>query len=190
MWVPPRMQARPTVIADVVELIPPRLGDARGIFSATFSLDALAGAGIRERNWVQDNHVLSTARGTVRGLHFQIPPAAQAKLVRVTRGAILDVAVDLRRASPSYGRHVAIEISAAAWNQVFVPAGFAHGYCTLEPDTEVIYKVSHVYSPEHERGLDWRDPALGIAWPVSADAAVLSDRDRQWPRFAELPAWF
>jgi dTDP-4-dehydrorhamnose 3,5-epimerase len=106
------------------------------------------------------------------------------------RGAIFDVAVDLRRASPSYGRHTAIRVSAAAWNQVFVPAGFAHGYCTLEPDTEVLYKVSHAYAPRHERGLDWRDPALGIAWPAGAADAVLADRDRRWPRLADLPAYF
>lgn len=184
------MESRATPIPDVVELVPRRIRDSRGFYSTTFATEALAAAGIAERNWMQDSHVLSTARGTVRGLHFQIPPSAQAKLVRVSRGAILDVAVDLRRGAPTYGRHVAIEISAAAWNQVFVPAGFAHGYCTLEPDTEVIYKVSHAYAPQHERGLDWRDPALGIAWPVPADAAVLSERDRQWPRLAELPAWF
>jgi dTDP-4-dehydrorhamnose 3,5-epimerase len=184
------MRARPAAIADVVELLPARIADARGFFSTTFSRDALAAAGIPEETWVQDNHALSAARGTVRGLHFQIPPAAQAKLVRVTRGAILDVAVDLRRGSPSFGRHAAVEISAAAWNQVFVPAGFAHGYCTLEADTEVLYKVSHAYSPDHERGLDWRDPALGIAWPVDAADAVSSDRDRHWPRLADLPAWF
>jgi dTDP-4-dehydrorhamnose 3,5-epimerase len=184
------MRVKATAIADVVEFVPARFADARGFFSATFSAGALAAAGIAEHDWVQDNHVLSAARGTVRGLHFQIPPAAQAKLVRVTRGAILDVAVDLRRASPTYGRHVAIEISAAAWNQVFVPKGFAHGYCTLEPETEVLYKVGHAYAPEHERGLDWRDPALGIVWPVSPADAVLSDRDRQWPRLADLPAWF
>lgn len=184
------MQAKATAIADVVELVPARIADVRGFFSATYSPDALAAAGIATCNWVQDNHVLSAARGTVRGLHFQIPPAAQAKLVRVTRGAILDVCVDLRRASPTYGRHVAIEISAAAWNQLFVPMGFAHGYCTLEPETEVLYKVSHAYAPEHERGLDWRDPALGIAWPLAPSDAVLSDRDRRWPRLADLPAWF
>ena len=184
------MRAIPSAIAGVVELVPDRVADARGFFSVTYSDDALAAAGIAERRWVQDNHSYSAARGTVRGLHFQAPPAAQAKLVRVVRGAILDVVVDLRRGASSYGRHAAIRVSAAAWNQVFVPAGFAHGFCTLEPDTEVIYKVSHAYAPELERGIDWRDPALGIDWPVGPAEAVLADRDRRWPRLAGIPSYF
>lgn len=188
------MRATRSAIAGVIELFPDRIADDRGFFSETFSAEAvaaaLAAAGIAAHAWVQDNHSYSRARGTLRGLHFQAPPAAQAKLVRVVRGAILDVAVDLRRSSPSYGRHTAIVVSAAAWNQVYVAAGFAHGYCTLEPETEVLYKASHAYAPAHERGLDWRDPALGIAWPVGADEAVLAERDRRWPRLDALSAYF
>ena len=135
---------------------------------------------------MQDNHSLSAAKGTVRGLHFQAPPCAQHKLVRVTRGAAFDVAVDLRRASPTYGRHASVVLSAAAWNQVLVPIGFAHGFMALEPDTEVVYKVSDYYSPAHDRGLLWNDPALGIEWPVPESGAVLSDRDRRQPRLADV----
>ena len=139
---------------------------------------------------MQDNHSLSRRRGTVRGLHFQVPPRAQAKLVRVLAGRIFDVVVDLRRASPAYGRHVAFELSAANGDQLFVPAGLAHGFCTLEEDTEVLYKVSAYYSRDHDRGLRWDDPALGIAWPVAAGEAVLSDRDRRHPTLADLPDYF
>jgi dTDP-4-dehydrorhamnose 3,5-epimerase len=127
--------------------------------------------------------------GTVRGLHFQVPPHAQAKLLRVVRGAVFDVAVDLRQGSPSYGRHVSAVISAAAWNQIFVPVGFAHGFCTLEPDTEVIYKVSDFYAPEAERGLLWSDPALAIDWPAGA-GKVLAERDRGWPPLRDLERIF
>jgi dTDP-4-dehydrorhamnose 3,5-epimerase len=126
----------------------------------------------------------------VRGLHFQIPPFAQAKLLRVTAGSILDVAVDIRWGSPTFGRHVAVVLSASEGNQISIPEGFAHGYCTLEPDTEVIYKVSAYYSPEHDRGLFWSDPALGIAWPVSADRALVSERDQKHPILSSLPRFF
>ena len=131
-----------------------------------------------------------TSKGVVRGLHFQIPPLAQAKLLRMTAGSIFDVAVDIRSGSPSFGRHVSAVLSAADWNQIFIPEGFAHGYCTLEPDTEVIYKVSAYYSAEHDRGLLWNDPALGISWPVSADQASMSDKDRTHPVFSCLPRYF
>jgi dTDP-4-dehydrorhamnose 3,5-epimerase len=137
-----------------------------------------------------ENHSLSADPGVVRGLHFQIPPAGQAKLVRVGKGSILDVAVDIRTGSPSYGRHVAVVLSAADGNQLFVPEGFAHGFCTLEANTEVIYKVNRYYSREHDLGLAWDAPRLGIAWPVSKDAAVLSDKDRRQPVLTDLPAHF
>jgi dTDP-4-dehydrorhamnose 3,5-epimerase len=173
-----------------IKIIRPRKhGDERGFFSETYSQKALAGAGIAHA-FVQDNHAFSAAKGTVRGLHFQIPPFAQDKLIRVARGAIFDVAVDLRRASPTYGKHVSAVISAKDWNQIFVPAGFAHGLATLEPDTEVLYKVTNYYSPEHDLGLLWNDPALAIAWPVSEAEAILSAKDRVQPRFADLPAYF
>jgi dTDP-4-dehydrorhamnose 3,5-epimerase len=183
------MQISATEIPDVLLLKPVRHSDARGFFSEVFREDALKGAGI-ELRFVQDNHSLSVEKGVVRGLHFQIPPVAQAKLVRVTAGAIFDVAVDLRRRSPTFGRHAAVVLSAKEWNQIFVPAGFAHGFCTLEPNTEVLYKVDRYYSSEHDRGLLWNDPALGIAWPVSAAEARVSDRDRRHPPLAELPPYF
>ena len=183
------MDITPTAIADVKVMRPKKFGDHRGFFSEVFSDAAFAAAGLDLR-FVQDNHSVSADEGTVRGLHFQLPPFAQDKLVRVTRGAIFDVAVDLRRASPSYGQHVAVRISAADWNQILVPIGFAHGFCTLEPDTEVLYKVSNVYSPSHDRGLLWNDPALGIAWPVTATQAKLSDKDRKQPKLADLAVDF
>jgi dTDP-4-dehydrorhamnose 3,5-epimerase len=176
-------------IPDVLLLEPRRFGDERGFFSEVFRRDVLAAAGIGH-DFVQDNHSLSRAAGVIRGLHFQAPPAAQAKLVRVTRGAVLDVAVDLRHGSPSYGRHVAAELSAANWRQMFIPAGCAHGFCTLEPDSEVLYKVDAYYDPAADKGLAWDDPALGIAWPVAPESAILSDKDRRQPRLAELPRYF
>ena len=179
------MDVLPAEIPDVLILRPARHGDARGFFSETWNRAAFAEAGL-DLDFVQDNHAYSADAGTLRGLHFQIPPAAQAKLVSCPRGAIYDVAVDLRRASPSFGRHVGVVVSAAAWNQILVPVGFAHGYCTLEPHTVVVYKVTAPYAPERERGLRWDDPALGIAWPVEAGRAILSDRDRKWPPLAAL----
>jgi dTDP-4-dehydrorhamnose 3,5-epimerase len=141
-------------------------------------------------HFVQDNHSLSASKGAVRGLHFQIPPSAQAKLLRVTAGSIFDVAVDIRWCSPSFGHHVAAVLSASAWNQIFIPEGVAHGYCTLEPNTEVVYKVSAYYSPEHDRGVLWSDPALGIAWPISAGEALMSEKDRKHPVLLSSAAIF
>jgi dTDP-4-dehydrorhamnose 3,5-epimerase len=178
------MTVTPAAIADVKLIDPKKFGDHRGFFSETYSRRALAAAGI-DLTFVQDNHSLSAVPGTVRGLHYQVAPTAQAKLLRVVRGAILDVAVDIRRASPTFGRHVAVELSAANWRQVLVPVGFAHGFVTLEPDTEVIYKVTSDYSPADERGILWNDPALGIDWRVPSDKAVLSDRDRRHPLLAD-----
>ncbi|HEX3885494.1 MAG TPA: dTDP-4-dehydrorhamnose 3,5-epimerase [Stellaceae bacterium] len=183
------MQITSTAIADVKLIARERHGDARGFFAELYRLDALREAGI-ETEFVQDNQAFSAAVNIVRGLHFQTAPAAQAKLLRVAAGVILDVAVDLRRRSPTYGRHVAIELSAEAGTQIYIPEGFAHGYRTLTPNTEVIYKVNRYYSPDHDRGVRWDDPALGIDWGVSADAAVLSDKDRRQPLFAELPPLF
>lgn len=175
-------------IPEVRLLRPVKHGDHRGFFSETYSKQAFAAAGI-DVDFVQDNHSLSVEVGTLRGLHFQVPPRAQAKLLRVVSGAVFDVAVDLRRGSPTYGRHVSAVISAEAWNQIFVPEGFAHGFCTLEPDTQVLYKVSDFYAPEAEQGLLWNDPALGIAWPPAA-GAVLSERDRGWPGLRDLSRVF
>lgn len=163
--------------------------DSRGLFSEVFREDVIRQHGL-DVHFVQENHSLSTSRGVIRGLHFQIPPFAQAKLLRVTAGAIFDVAVDIRWDSPQFGHHVAVVLSASEWNQIFVPEGFAHGYCALEPNTEVIYKVNSYYSAEHDRGLLWNDPALGIVWPVGLDEAVLSDKDRRHPILADLPCYF
>ena len=166
-----------------------KFADRRGFFSEVYVHNAFAAAGI-DAAFVQDNHAFSADRGILRGLHFQAPPFAQAKLIRVTRGRILDVAVDIRRSSATFGRHVAIELSAENWRQIFVPIGFAHGYVTLEPETEVLYKVSAYYAPQHEYGLAWDDPSLGIDWGFVRGQPIMSERDRKHPRLAELPKYF
>lgn len=176
-------------IADVLVITPKIFRDQRGFFSETYNQRALAAAGF-DATFVQDNHSLSTERGVIRGLHFQAQPEPQGKLVRVARGAIFDVAVDIRQGSPTYGQHVSRVLSADNWEQLWVPVGFAHGFCTLEPDTEVIYKVTGYYSPDCDRGLAWNDPALGIDWPVAADAAILSAKDTTHPMLADLPEYF
>ena len=183
------MDFQPLSIPDVWLVYPKIFGDSRGYFSEVYNARALAEGGI-DVTFVQDNHSKSGPTGTVRGLHFQIPPYAQDKLVRVPRGRILDVAVDIRAGSPTYGQHVSAELSAAAWNQIFVPKGFAHGFCTLEPDTEVVYKVSAYYAPDHDKGLLWNDPDLAIDWPVAPAEAILSDKDARQPAFADLAVYF
>jgi dTDP-4-dehydrorhamnose 3,5-epimerase len=183
------MQFIDTAIPDVKILLPKKHGDHRGFFSEVYSRKLFDAAGVTA-DFVQDNHSLSAEAGVVRGLHFQLPPMAQAKLLRVVRGGILDVAVDVRRSSPTFGKHVAEVISAENWKQIFIPPGFAHGFRTLEPNTEVIYKVTAFYSPEHDRGIRWNDPALGIDWGVVEPNAILSDRDRKHPTLAAAPDLF
>ena len=183
------MQVLETAIADVKLIKPVRHVDSRGFFSEVFKESELRKHAI-DIDFVQDNHSLSVSRGVVRGLHFQIAPFAQAKLLRVIAGSVFDVAVDIRGGSPSFGLHAAVVLSATDWNQIFIPEGFAHGYCTLEPNTEVLYKVNAYYSPEHDRGLLWNDAALGITWPVSADEALVSERDRKHPVLSNLPQHF
>ncbi|HEX3862306.1 MAG TPA: dTDP-4-dehydrorhamnose 3,5-epimerase [Stellaceae bacterium] len=183
------MQIISTAIPDVKEIRPVRHRDARGFFSEIFREAVLREHGI-DVPFVQENHSLSVEQGVVRGLHFQIPPAGQAKLVRCAAGSILDVAVDIRQGSPTFGKHVAVTLTADDGNQLFVPEGFAHGFCTLEPDTEVVYKVSSYYSGPHDAGMLWNDPLLGIEWPVKHSEAVLSDKDTRQPRLADLPAHF
>jgi dTDP-4-dehydrorhamnose 3,5-epimerase len=183
------MQLIETEIPDVKVFVPKKFGDHRGFFSEVYSDKSLAGHGIQAR-FVQDNHSLSAETGVVRGLHYQVGPMAQDKLIRVVRGAIVDVAVDIRRTSPTFGKHVTCVLSAENWKQMFVPAGFAHGFATLEPNTEVIYKVTNYYSPGHERGVRWNDPALGIDWRIADGAAVLSERDRKHPVLAETADLF
>ncbi|WP_293860712.1 dTDP-4-dehydrorhamnose 3,5-epimerase [uncultured Alsobacter sp.] len=174
------MQVETFPIAGVMLVRPVRHGDTRGWFEETFRADRYAEAGIADA-FVQDNQSFSARKGTVRGLHFQLAPFAQSKLIRVLSGAILDVAVDLRRSSPTFGRHVAVRLDAAGGAQLYVPVGFAHGFCTLEPDTAIAYKVGAYYSREHDRGIRWDDPDLGIDWPVTAQEAELSDKDRVTP---------
>jgi dTDP-4-dehydrorhamnose 3,5-epimerase len=183
------MQVIPTEIPDVKILLPKQFKDHRGFFSEVYSTKLLKEAGIAA-SFIQDNHSLSVEKGVLRGLHYQIKPMAQDKLVRVVRGSILDVVVDIRRGSPTFGKHVMALVSAENWRQVFVPVGFAHGFVTLEPNTEVLYKVSAFYSPHHERGIRWNDPALGIDWGIAESEAVLSGRDTQHPLLSDAQDLF
>ncbi len=166
-------------------LRPRRHGDERGWFAETYRRDVLAAVGV-EDHFIQDNQSMSVRAGTVRGLHFQKPRQAQSKLVRVLAGAILDVVVDLRGSSPTFGRHLTVELDAARGEMLYVPHGFAHGFCTLTQETAVAYKCDAYYAPAHEGGVVWNDPALGIAWPVTAADAVVSAKDAALPRLAEL----
>jgi dTDP-4-dehydrorhamnose 3,5-epimerase len=172
-----------------VLLTPDKFDDSRGFFSEVYKQRMVVDL-IGNIHFVQDNHSLSVQQGTIRGLHFQIPPSAQGKLIRVVRGAIFDVAVDIRRSSPSYGRYVSAILSAENWSQLWIPIGFAHGFCTIEPNTEVIYKVTGYYNKDDERGLAWNDPDLAIDWPVKPADTNMSDRDSIFPRLSEIPTYF
>lgn len=183
------MKFERTKISDVVLISPQKFGDARGFFMETFRL-GLFEEMVGHFQFVQDNQSLSRDKGTVRGLHFQVSPKAQGKLVRCVAGAILDVAVDIRSGSPTYGQHVAIELSQENAQQLWIPPGFAHGFCTLAPNTEISYKVTEYYSPEHDRGLLWNDIGLGIHWPVDEERAVLSEKDRKLPPLSALAPHF
>jgi dTDP-4-dehydrorhamnose 3,5-epimerase len=181
--------AKPLAIPDVLVVVPRKREDDRGYFVETYHEADWAALGIRNR-FVQDNESRSVHAPTVRGLHFQAPPKAQAKLVRVLRGRIFDVAVDIRRGSPTYGRWCGTIISADGGEQVFVPRGFAHGFCTLEPDVVVAYKVDCLYARECDAGLLWNDPDLAIDWPVAGGVVSVSDRDRALPRFRDFDSPF
>ncbi len=183
------MQVESLGIPEVKLITPKKLGDNRGFFSEVYNKTAFAEAGITI-DFVQENHSFSAQVGTVRGIHFQTPPAAQDKLVRVPRGRILDVVVDLRRASPTYGQWVSAEISADNWRWILAPIGFGHAFCTLEPDTEVIYMVSAHYSKANDAAIRWDDPDLAIDWPIRPDQAVLSDKDREAQPFAGFESPF
>ena len=172
-------------IADVKIVTPARFGDTRGFFSETYHRERFIDAGI-DANFVQDNHSLSAVAGTVRGLHYQAPPFAQAKLVRVLRGAILDVAVDVRSGSPTYGEWVSAELSAENGKQIFVPRGFLHGFATLTADTEIAYKVDNYYSKECDGAVRWNDAELAIDWGIDTDTATLSEKDHKSPRFSDF----
>jgi dTDP-4-dehydrorhamnose 3,5-epimerase len=177
------------VIPDAKLIRTPRVSDARGYFCETFQRADFAAQGV-DNEFLQDNQSSSARPGTVRGLHFQRPPFAQTKLVRVLRGSIFDVAVDLRRSSPSFGRHIAVELSSEGNEQLLIPVGFAHGFCTLEPDTVVFYKVDQVYSAAHDGGINWADSGLGIEWPVASAEAILSEKDHGLPMLADLASVF
>jgi dTDP-4-dehydrorhamnose 3,5-epimerase len=174
----------PLAIPDVLLITPKRHGDARGWFSETWSRKAMEGTGAAT-DFVQDNQAFSARKGTLRGLHFQKAPHAQAKLVRVLRGAIYDVAVDIRQGSPSFGQWVGAQLTAEGGEQLFVPRGFAHGYCTITDDCELAYKVDGLYAPQTEGGLIWNDPDLAIPWPLDGEP-VLSDKDKILPQLKDL----
>jgi len=183
------LAVRPLAIPDVKIVEPRRFGDNRGYFSETFKAAAFEEAGI-QGPFVQDNQSHSAAAGTLRGLHLQSPPFAQAKLVRVLRGAIFDVAVDVRTGSPTYGRHVSAVLSADNFAQIYVPAGFLHGFLTLEADCTVLYKVSAYYDRASEGGVTWDDADLAIDWPLPDSGVVLSDKDGALPRFRDFRSPF
>lgn len=171
-----------TKLAGVVVIEPDVFADSRGFFTESWNLRAYTEAGI-DAAFVQDNHSLSVAAGTVRGLHFQRPPMEQAKLVRVTAGAVYDVAVDIRSGSDTFGQWVGVILSAENHRQLFVPRGFAHGFCTLVPNTEVMYKVDNYYSPDHDAGIAWNDPQIGVEWPFRE--VTLSEKDKRWAGLGE-----
>jgi len=183
------LAVEPLELAGVLRVRPKRFADRRGSFCETYRRDAYEAAGLLA-DFVQDNQARSLSAGTVRGLHFQGPPEAQAKLVQVLGGMIFDVAVDIRQGSPTYGQWCAATLTADSAEQLFIPAGFAHGYCTLEDDTMVAYKVDRYYAPECEGGIRWDDPAIGIAWPVDRENAIVSEKDRSLPVLAELASPF
>lgn len=178
------MKIEPYALPGLFLIEPQRFGDDRGFFAETWSRRIFAVAGI-DIDFVQDNHSLSPRAGTVRGLHFQSPPCGQAKLVRCGRGRLFDVAVDLRRGSPTYGRWAGVELSAENGLQFFIPCGFGHGFVTREPDTEIVYKCSDYYAPECDGGIRWNDPAIGVDWGLS-EAVGISDKDRQAPLLADF----
>jgi dTDP-4-dehydrorhamnose 3,5-epimerase len=182
------MQIQETALPGVLILTPQRFGDHRGFFSESWNRQRMAEHGLNI-DFVQDNHSLSSAVGTLRGLHFQTPPHAQAKLVRCGRGALWDVAVDIRRGSPTYGRYVGVDLSAENGRQLLIPAGFAHGFVTRQPDTEIIYKCSDYYAPNCDRALRYDDPQVGIDWGLTG-APILSDKDAAAPLLADLDSPF
>ncbi len=183
------MKLEQTYIAGLLVITPPRFGDLRGVFAETYSRDKLAAQGIAF-DFVQDNYSLSSQIGMVRALHFQAPPHAQAKLVRCGRGVLFDVAVDIRRGSPTYGRWFGIELSFENGRQLMIPAGFAHGFVTRAPDTEIVYKCSDIYAPQTEGALAWDDPDIGIDWGMGDVSPILSAKDAVAGAFADFDSPF
>ena len=176
-------------LEDVLLIRTKRFEDPRGYFMETWSQDAFRQLGLKA-TFVQDNQSLSVQRGTVRGLHFQTPPYAQAKLVRVLQGSVFDVAVDLRVGSPDYGKWCGVTLSAAGAEQLYVPKGFAHGFVTLEPDTVIAYRVDAPYAPTCDAGIHWNDPAIAVRWPLDPAEAVLSAKDAALPQLASFASPF
>jgi dTDP-4-dehydrorhamnose 3,5-epimerase len=185
----PMLELRPLGLDGVIEIRPQRFGDERGFFSEVWSAERMCEAGF-DIAFVQDNHSYSATKGVLRGLHFQLPPAAQKKLIRVSRGSVFDVAVDIRKGSPSFGRWTGAILSAELWNQLLIPEGFAHGFVTLEEHCEVQYKVDAPYRPDLERAVRFDDPQIGIEWPLPADALTLSAKDRAAPLLADVETGF
>jgi len=179
------LEVRRLELDGVLEIRPRRFGDDRGFFSEVWREDRLAEVGV-SAHFVQDNHSYSKARGVLRGMHYQLPPAAQDKLVRVARGSIFDVAVDIRPDSPTFGRWAGVVLSAKEWNQLFIPIGFAHGFVTLEDETEVLYKASALYAPELERAVRFDDPTIAIDWPIDTSKVILSEKDRVAPLLSQI----
>lgn len=182
-------EIKPLALDGVFEIIPRRFGDDRGWFSETWNNNGFADAGLKF-DWIQDNQAYSAAKGILRGLHFQKPPMAQTKLVRCLRGSVFDVAVDIRKGSPNYGKWVGLTLSAKTGNQILVPKGFAHGYLTLEPDCEVFYKVDAGYAPDEEGAVHFADSDIGIKWPLPTDQITLNEKDRSAPLLADQDAGF
>jgi len=183
------VEIRELALPGIYEITPKKFGDDRGFFSETYNKTVLAKGGI-EADFVQDNHSMSSAVGVLRGLHFQVPPHAQDKLVRVAKGAVFDVVVDIRNGSPTLGHWIGLKLSAKAWNQIFVPKGFAHGFVTLEPGSEVIYKVSDYYAPSYERSIAYDDPDIGIKWPLEHGSLQLSKKDAEAGRLKDMQTGF
>lgn len=183
------MNIEDTFISDVKIISPKKHEDERGFFLETYNEKILSDNNINLK-FIQDNHSFSRKKGVLRGLHYQTSPFAQDKLVRVVSGSIFDVAVDLRKNSNTFGKYVSKVITAKNWLQMLIPVGFAHGFCTLEANTEVIYKVTNYYSPECDKGIIWNDPELNIDWPVKTSEAILSDKDKKQPTFSEVKDFF
>lgn len=183
------MEIRTFKIDGLFEIVPRRIEDERGYFSEVFRLNSF-NKHVPGCQFVQENQSMSIRPGTIRGLHFQSHPLAQGKLVRCLAGSLFDVAVDLRIDSPTFGRWISVTLSPEQNNQLWVPVGFAHGFCTLEPNTVISYRVTNYYSPEHDKGVAWNDLEIDVDWPLIADMKTLSSKDRGQPSLAELPRYF
>lgn len=183
------MEVIETSIPEIKILKPKRFHDERGFFVEVYNKRTFLEVGI-DCDFVQDNESFSKKKGTIRGLHFQISPFIQDKLIRVVKGSVFDVVVDLRRGSPTFGRFVSVQLDSLEGKQLYVPGGFAHGFCTLEDNTEVVYKVNHYYAPDFERGVLWDDPELAIPWPFKKDQIFVYGKDQKWPLFSDIPEFF